>query len=596
MKRFNLIPRLACLILLFSSSFLMAQSQLDTDPIIDWPMRTDPNLTPDAAPNMLPDTLHKVWLAALDQPELEVRMQTMQAISQANEMGVKGLNAVYGLKLKALASDTKSSPALAMSAVSTLIALNETSAADILLAHNQAGKTDWILLTDSTLARWQTPQIIDTWIKRATDPTLGWTVRHSALEQLALTHPEKAQGPLRQLLGESSLDPLLKLQTGKALGQIATRGLLADAQRLAKGDLVNKLAAIACLASHDTPEAKTFLVSMLSDKENSACILAAGQILLKNAPDQLVTHVKPLLHHADAPLRELSARCLVSQITPARVPDLASLLNDANPDIRKMVRDELIGLAKQSELAQPIKDAALNVLKQNSWQGQEQAAIVLGKLDVKSSVDALFEVLTNSPRMEARLAAATAIRWLNIADKQQQALDLAGQLFKDMQKNLASTHAMELAQLLQWFGQSQYANATTMLIDFIPKNIAPSVAREAAVWSIGKIGKTPQTQNLGNKLMARIKDANEMNPESPDVQIAAMATLARIGQETQLIRFLESTSNSNAMVMMDMQVIELCKAWATAMSQGKPYVAPAMKPSVPSGWFLQPQKMELPEN
>tara|TARA_Y100001933_G_scaffold262286_2_gene319359 strand:- start:44341 stop:46083 length:1743 start_codon:yes stop_codon:yes gene_type:complete len=578
--------------MLFIGHMAMAQATFNTDPIIDWPMRIDPNVTPPPSTAVLPKTVHQMWKTALDRPELELRLAILQSIDKAQQMGISGLLDIYGMQVKSIAPNPKSSQPLAIKSVATLIELDDRSASDILIQFNKTGKTDWVLLTDSTLAKWQASSMNDLWLSRATNPKVSWALRNSALQQLTVTAPEKAQGPLRQLLGESSLDPLLKLAAAKALGQVAKRGLVADAKRLAKGDIPSRLMAIACLANHDSNDVTDVAVDLMTNRnEDPAVILAAGNLLLTKNPSELVKHAQALGEHADAGIRQLAGQCLIDQITAQRVPALAQMLNDANPQTRVMVREAMIKLAQRDALSDAIKSSALNILKQTQWQGQEQAALILGKLDIESSVDALFDVLDNATRQEARVAAATAIRWLDIDSQKTVALGRVQSLFASMKSNMASPHAMESAQLIQWFGQTQYEPATKHLLEYIPKNVVPSAPREAAVWSIGKIGKNQLTQNLGNKLMGRVKDTNEMNPESVDVQIAAIVTLVRLGHHSLINRFLSAAGTS--MAMLDLQVLETCKVWAESVEAGKPYVMPVPEPVTASGWYLEPLKMSV---
>jgi HEAT repeat protein len=594
MKSHFLNVCLTGLFMLACSSVSLAQMALNTDPIIDWPMREDPNLTPLKPEQILTQQLHDLWLKALKQPELEVRLQVVKSIQIACEKGAKGLTDIYAGQLKQLAQSQDTPKPLAMAAVQTLITLNDKSAADILLEKNKTGKTDWVLLTDSTLAKWDTTAANDIWISRATNPALSWIIRQSALDQLAITAPDKAQSPLRQMLGEKSLDPLLKLASAKAIGQIAKRGLVEDAKRLAKGDLTSRLMAVACLQSHDSDDAFEVATSLITNtSEDPAVVSAACEYLLKASPAKLVNHASQLVKHSDASIRRLAGQCLVKQINPSRVPMLTSLLADAHPTTRVDVRTDLIALAKQATLSEPIKQAALNVLKQSSWEGQEQAAIVLGKLDVKTAANDLFAVLKNADREEARVAASAALRWLDLTDMREPLFAYSKTLFNGMKKDLNSKHANELAQLIQWFGAIQYEPATDFFIEFIPKNICPSQAREAAVWAIGKLGSNPTTRKLTNKLLARVKDANEMNPESPDVQIAAMVTLVRLGNARSLQSIFGTSED--ALMMLDAQIVEMCKAWSESIESGKTFVAPQPEPSTLSGWYLQPEKMQSAE-
>ena len=559
--------------------------------IIDWPQRQDPMLTPPKPAIIVPQSLHKVWLAALDQPEVQVRVQTMEAITTASKMQIKNLTDIYAAKLRVILDQSQSNNALALAAAKTLIALDDKDASPLLLQRNHSAQIDWVLLTDPVLARWQRIDAVKTWIKRASDTNASWTIRHSALEQLATLHPENAQGPLRQLLGAPSLGPLLKLSTAKALGQIATQGLLGDAQSLVQGDLTSKLTAIACLQSHDSGQVRKFLQSQLQESE-PAYVLQVALLLNKIAPQTLAAHSRSLQVHSDASLRLLAATNLIDQITAPRVNQLAPMLGDVHPAIRKTVRDAFIKLGTDKKLSHKIIAVTRKQLVRGNWQEQEQAAYILGKLGVKDSIDALFTVLQDSPHMEVRLACATAIRWLNVSSKREQALQICQGLFDRIKKTHASEHTLVLSQLVQWLGQSKYTPACPLLIKLIPKNSAPSTVREAGIWAIGKMGPTPETNTLTNQLMARIKDLNGMDPEIYDVQIAAMVTLVRLGKFQTLANYFNS-SQETIMMMLDMPEIQACQTWATSLSEGKPFVMPTPKPTIASSWFLQPLKMTI---
>ena len=211
---------------------------------------------------------------------------------------------------------------------------------------------------------------------------------------------------------------------------------------------------------------------------------------------------------------------------------------------------------------------------------------------MKDSIDALFTVLQDSAHKEVRLACATAIRWLNVSSKREQALKISQDLFDQIKKIPTSEHTLALSQLIQWFGQSKYTPAYPLLIKLIPKNSAPYTVREAGIWAIGKIGSTPKTNKLTNQLIARVKDINGMEPEIFKVQLAAMVTLIRLGKFKTLANYLNS-SKDTIMMMFDIPEIHACKIWAAFLSQGKPFVMPTPKPILASGWFLQPLKMSI---
>src|SRR5690606_10853947 len=93
------------------------------------------------------------------------------------------------------------------------------------------------------------------------------------------------------------------------------------------------------------------------------------------------------------------------------VDPLSQLLADPHPEVRQFVCECLFEWCDISDpgMNEAIRDAAMNVLEGDRWQGQEQAALLLGALEHEPAADRLIELL-ESPREEVRVPAAWGLR------------------------------------------------------------------------------------------------------------------------------------------------------------------------------------------
>ena len=79
--------------------------------------------------------------------------------------------------------------------------------------------------------------------------------------------------------------------------------------------------------------------------------------------------------------------------------------------MRKFVAGDLRQLAENPQLAEVIRIEAMQLLSGDRWQGQKQAALVLGILNHKPAADRFVELLS-SERSEVMIAAAWGLRKL----------------------------------------------------------------------------------------------------------------------------------------------------------------------------------------
>ena len=93
---------------------------------------------------------------------------------------------------------------------------------------------------------------------------------------------------------------------------------------------------------------------------------------------------------------------------------LVPLLDDANANVRALVREGLIKLADVASLAESVRTGALHMLMSGGPRGFEQAAMVLRPLKHQPAAERLL-VLLGDEHEEVGIAAAWALRRLAVA-------------------------------------------------------------------------------------------------------------------------------------------------------------------------------------
>ena len=501
----------------------------------DFLMDSDPKLhVPQPVANFNP-ALKTLWIEALERPEIDLQRMAAETIARGHEYGIPDLIEAVPALERILSAET-SHPASRFAAARALIALDSRNSSEKLFAAAQAYGSDLRQLVEPVLAAWEYRPANPVWIERLDSSRTRRRELVLAMRGLARVREPSARPQLLHIANDITRDPDLRLEAASAAGQTTDSGLEAAADRLAHDSrtllFVNQLCAVRLLSRHTTESAQRLLIELAGCEEP---VVAAAALVRLNEIDSAL--VLPLAESAmnsrDEHVRLQGAAAYVKLPTPDRIAPLGQLLADAHPDVRREVCQDLFRLSEEPELAEPIRGAALQVLAGDRWQGQEQAALLLGALEHQPAANRLVELLP-SPRTEVGVAAAWALRKAAVPETIPALIDQAQRQTERRQRDDVPGVDDQVAHLFEALGLLKANDAVPLLIQYIPKRlIMGERSRSAAIWALGKIFEGNRNSEVEEKLIERITDFNIRTPERPIVKQMSAIALARMNAVDQ---------------------------------------------------------------
>jgi HEAT repeat protein len=514
-------------------------------------------------------------------------MQRMAAetVARAHPLGVPGLNDAVP-RLETLLTEEASHPSVRFAAARALIVLDSRDSSAKLFDASQARGADLRQLVEPALAQWDYAPALDVWIARldATD------VRHRdlllAVRGLGEVGDSSALSQLLSIAIDLTRESDLRLEAATAAGLVADSGLETDADRLAHErrtpPIVNQLCAVRMLARHASDRSNQLLAELAGGAE-PAVVVAALRRLYEVDPALVVPLAEAAMQSTDPLVRLEGARAWLTLPTVERISTLGRLLADAHPDVRREVCERLLALAETPEFDEPIRAAAMDVLAGERWQGQEQAALLLGTLEDKAATTRLVELL-DSPRQEVQLATAWALR--SIADPESiLALTTYARRKTELRKEVDVPGLDDqVAHVFEALGVLQAQEAVPLLVEYIPKNRPTGMrSRGAAIWALGRIKAGTRDADLEQALIERVTDFPERNPEIDLVKQMSAVALARMNAVDEAATMRD---------VIETQVISLplgvTLRWAVEQLTDEEIPPPIPPPASQPDWFLEP--------
>ena len=355
-------------------------------------------------------------------------------------------------------------------------------------------------------------------------------------------------------------------------------------------DIVDRLCAVSLLDRHTSEAARVQLTKLGRDIEPTVAAAALG-VLLSIDPALVLPLVEESLQNPDANVRLRAAEGYIALPTVDRVAVLAHVLDDQHPAVRGRVREALFVHAKQAELDFTVRNTAMEVLSQESWRGQEQAALLLAALDHKPAAPRLIELL-ESPRPEVMVATAWGLRKLALPETLPALLDKAErQSAVRVAGTTSDTMALDrqLGHLFEAMGLMNHTPAITLMKTYVPKDVVYEKSRSAAVWSLGLLLKGQSDEALARQLIGRAKDVAGMPPELELVRQMSVLTIGRMRSESQLPGLQELLAGE-----VDPDPVDMAVAWAIHEITGEEFPPPVPIRNPQGGWFLQPLRPKSP--
>ncbi len=498
----------------------------------DFLMDSDPQLNVPAPVSNFNPELKKLWMAALERPEADMQRMAAETIARAHQSGMPDLIEAVPVLEKILLAES-SHAASRFAAARALIVFDSRKSSLQLFEASQASGSDLRQLIEPSLAAWDYDPAGQMWLKRIESPGTKRRDLVLAIRGLAQLHEQSALPSLLTMALDLARQPDLRLEAAAAIGEISKAGLEGDAERLARDtrtpQFVNQLCAIRFLAQHTSKSAQQLLIGLATHTQP---VVAASALQRLNSIDS--TLVVPLAESAmkssDPRVRLEGAKAFLKSPTIERVALLIQLLADPHPGVRREVCEGLVGVAEQPDLTDPIHNGAMQVLAGDSWQGQEQAALLLGARDHEPASARLVELL-ESPRDEVLIAAAWSLRKLAVPETVPALIDKARRQ-TEVRKNGVKNDAVvsdQITLLFETLGVLKATDAMPLLLEYVPKQLQLGERpRGAAIWAIGLIEEGTRNAQIEEAFIDRIKDFDDLKPESFFVKQMSVIALARM--------------------------------------------------------------------
>ena len=342
----------------------------------DFLMDSNPKLNvPDPVKYFSPE-LKSLWLAALERPETDMQRLAAETIARGHQYGVPDLEEAVS-RLEAVLQADKSQPATRFAATRALIVLESRNSSEALFRFSQKYEADLRQLIEPALANWNFAPAISMWKER-----LGKSETRSrdlilALRGLAQVRERSSTSEILAIVHDESRSADVRLEAAAAAGQCSDSGLEPDAGRLAHGkqklQSIHSICACRLLARHDSEAARTLLIE-LSSHQSSTVAASALNRLLEIDSTLVLPLAETAMNHADPYVRRAGASAYLQHPTPERIASLSRLLADPHPGVRREICDNLFRLSDRTTLIEAIRASINDLLSQEAWQGQEQAA------------------------------------------------------------------------------------------------------------------------------------------------------------------------------------------------------------------------------
>lgn len=586
---------LLLVIALLSTSPLSADFVFDE--VIDSPMYSSPILPTMPKTKVYPEQLPGLWIKALERPEAAFRFQAAMTIAEAQRQGMPGLQKLIPNLVKTLQKAEKE-PLVQLAIVEALLELDARQHAADLAELTNIGQRDLQLRIEPMLARWKYQPMASTWLARLRDPATGQLEVLLAMDGLAQLEIPAAKDLLIERLNSKEMPSIIRLRAAKALGQWQTKGLEKVAEKLlenpSRREQFRRLAAVELLQRHDSAQAIKILQQLLNDKE-SAIVAAALRRLDELDAKYAREKCQRLVSHSDALLRQLALTNLAQSPTTEHLRLLVGGLSDKHRNVRRKARFLLESLAKVEKTKQQITDIVMSKWSNDSWEGLEQAMILLATLDHDPVAPRLLPLLSHE-RPEVFVTAAWALRTLDVTDTcaaTEKFVDAEFQRLKKQEKLPGRDSVSfaiidhQLSQLNQFLGKQKFIVAADTLEKFVPRQGEAPVGNEsraAAIWALGMIYAGKGNPRLVSSFETRLNDVNSLPMEDDRVRWMSAIAIGRLKGKEALPSLQMHCSEFK---VIDDPVNNAC-GWSIQILTGKLMPPPEPRRLVQRSWFLTP--------
>ena len=436
-----------------------------------------------------------LWLKALDRPDAELQRMTIDTLAIAHSRGVPGIDQAKE-RLIELASVPDQDIDVVLSATQALIAIDAKDCVPVLTDVVKRYGEPAAKSVEPAIAKWKSNIMRKRWIERVKKNSANEWLMLLAIDGLAEIEAEEADKSLYQLVQDPSVTIATRLHAAAAISTFGNTNATKRAEELLTASppdansLVPPLLAVAMLGS-DTSDRACELLTQVTTHANSLVQSKALDRLLEIDPAKVDRLADDLIGSSDVNVRRTCVRGMFHGPNLKRIRSLAVMLNDINPGLRRETTAGLLDWAEKPELREEVVGQTMRVLHEDSWQGCEQAIVLLTKLAHKPAGSRMVDLLSH-PRDEVKVASAWALTELRDKTHLSAMLQHAESVYEIVKNRQAGNRSpglvLQLAHLFSAFGDQKYAPAATLMRAFVPKNFdLGTESRAAACWAIGQV-------------------------------------------------------------------------------------------------------------
>lgn len=545
----------------------------------------DPKLVIPSNERTFDARLIPLWREALLRPEAEYQRQAALAVLQAQTEGFSGLAAAQP-ELRQVLTAAQTSAQARLAAAQALVALNLREEAPVLLEAARQHGGDFRQIIEPALAAWNYEPVRIIWRQRLTDSTVTRRDLLLAMQGLGQVKDKDALPALLKLAGPGHATPaVVRLSAARAAADITDSGLEAQAEPLmnATATIIDRLCAVSLLKRHQAVAAQALLIRLAQDQEPSVAAAALETLFLID-PALVLPLASQAAASRDVNVRRVAARTWITLPDPQRVATLARLLDDPHPGLRSEVCEALLQHAQQPSLDEVIRTEATKLLSEESWRGQEQAALLLAALDHKTVAPRLVELLESS-RPEVMIASAFSLRRLAVTDTLPALLDKAQRQTDHCLKESLTPPAVDIqvAHLFEAMGRMRYSAAEPLMRQHVPKNLTlGAYARAGAIYALGWLYEDRVDEQLAKQLMARLMDSSGEPPEVEPVRLLSAISIGRMKAQSQLASLKKLAGSP-----IRPDPVSHAVRWSVQQISGEEIPLEPMHPQLRGGWFLE---------
>jgi HEAT repeat protein len=539
------------------------------------------------------DDLKPLWLKALARPESELQRMAADTIALAHRGGMPGLDDTADELLTLLTRD-QLEPSVRRAIANALATLDAKQAAKPFAESMASGSLEMARIVEPALARWDYKPARSIWRQRLADAEIERSRLQLAIQCLGIIQDMDALSALLRIVKDGNAGVPVRLYAARTSAAINHSDLIATANDLATVEADQPTASLlaATLLTEQSGAETIAILKRLAAVNSVVTRGAALQRLFEIDPTHVYEFATSAIGSTDVNIRRVGSAALAHRADDDSIRQLAPLLDDPNPGLRRDVSDAMIRLGTQAPLRDVVIQTTTEIVSRDAWRGLEQSIIVLATIDHKPAAPRFVELLTHR-RPEVLVTAAWGLRKLAVSDTSPAMLAHAEQQTKQVVEETCEPRYVgaidvQLSHLFQALGELGYGEAEPLMRRFIPKTILyGGDSRPAAVWAIGKLNEGTVNEELAKLLGERLSDVTSLMPEVETVRRMSAIGIGRMKAESQLPalrRFVvEAPGNAG----------QACN-WSLERMTGEVHDFSWEDVRSPGGWFLTPQRGKRP--